>query len=165
MSDLSDVRSTGPEDEPVPTVTPAEPTPTTVEAPASPRPAADLAAEAGPPTQTEPAPPIEAAPTPPTEAELAAVAEPARVRRAPKIGAFITAGALIGALVGLVATAAAGTDVTDVAEGTAFISFLEGQGTIRLLMVASGAVVGALVGGLLAVLADRRSGRGTGLRG
>lgn len=111
------------------------------------------------PAQPAPAEATPAAPHDPTEAELAAVAEPARVRRAPKVGAFITVGVLLGALVGLVAALVAGPGSPIEADGTAFISVLEGQGSVRFLMALSGGVVGALVGGLLAVLADRRSVR------
>ena len=98
-------------------------------------------------------------PEPRTEAELAEVAEPARVRRAPKIGAFITAGVLIGALVGLIAALIAGRSSEVVADGTAFISIFDGQGGIRALMAFAGAVVGAFVGSGLAVRSDRRSAR------
>lgn len=103
--------------------------------------------------------PAEPEPEPPTEAELAEVAEPARVRRAPKIGAFITAGVLVGALVGLIAALIAGRSSEVVADGTAFISIFDGQGGIRALMAFAGAVVGAFVGGGLAVRSDRRSAR------
>ncbi|HEY0216135.1 MAG TPA: hypothetical protein VGC57_07075 [Cellulomonas sp.] len=96
----------------------------------------------------------------PTEQEIAAEAGDAYVRRAPKIGAFITAGVLLGALAGLVAALIAGPDSPIGPDGTAFISVLEGQGSVRLIMAVSGAVVGALVGAGLAVLADRRSVRG-----
>ncbi len=114
----------------------------------------------------EPRPAPDATPEPgsrpePTEAELAEVAAPATVRRAPKIGAFITAGALLGALLGLVAALLAGPSSDLQADGTAFISILEGQGSARFLSAVAGAVVGALVGAALALLADRRSLRRT----
>jgi hypothetical protein len=125
------------------TGTDAQPEPARADAPAQPAPAD------APPTARHD----------PTEAELVAVAEPARVRRAPKVGAFITVGVLLGALVGLVAALVAGPGSPIEADGTAFISVLEGQGSVRFLMALSGGVVGALVGGLLAVLADRRSVR------
>lgn len=93
----------------------------------------------------------------PSEAELARVAEPAVVRRAPKFGAFITAGALLGIVVALVLVAVVRPEVAWVADGSGFISFLDGEGAVRTVMAVAGAVVGALVGGALAVLADRRS--------
>ncbi|NKY10344.1 histidine kinase [Cellulomonas hominis] len=95
----------------------------------------------------------------PDEATLAEVAEPARVRRAPKIGAFITAGALLGALLGLVLALVAGPGSGLEADGTAFISVLEGQGGARLVCAVAGAVLGGFAGAALAVLADRRSVR------
>lgn len=93
----------------------------------------------------------------PTEAELAAMAEPARTRRAPRIKAFLWVGALVGGLLGLLAAFIAGPSSGLVADGTAFVSILEGQGAIRLISALAGAVLGALVGGLLALRADRRS--------
>ncbi|GEA79989.1 histidine kinase [Cellulomonas uda] len=98
----------------------------------------------------------------PSEDELVRLAVPARVRRAPKYGVFIVAGALVGVVVGLLLTlflgaGSDGTGSSDVASGTGFISFLDGQGSIRLVMGTAGAVVGGFVGGALAVRADRRS--------
>ena len=109
----------------------------------------------------EPATPAGAGPVP-SEDELARVAVPARVRRAPKFGVFIVAGAVVGLVVGLLLTLflGAGSDgsgSSDVTSGTGFISFLDGQGAIRAVMGTAGAVVGAFVGGALAVRADRRS--------
>lgn len=95
----------------------------------------------------------------PDEATLAGVAEPARVRRAPKIGAFITAGVLLGALIGLVLALVAGPGSDLVADGTAFISILDGQGGARLVCAVAGAVLGGLAGAGAAVAADRRSVR------
>ncbi|MCR6689024.1 histidine kinase [Cellulomonas sp.] len=104
------------------------------------------------------------APTPdeepvPAEHELARVAVPARVRRAPKYGAFIVAGALVGAVVAVLLTVllGGGDATSDVASGQGFISFLDGQGAVRTVMGVTGAVVGGFLGGGLAVLADRRS--------
>ena len=95
----------------------------------------------------------------PSEAELAQVAEPATVRHAPKFGAFITAGALVGIVVALVLVAVIRPDAPLVADGSGFISFLDGEGAVRTVMGVAGAVLGGLVGGALAVLADRRSVR------
>jgi hypothetical protein len=94
----------------------------------------------------------------PDEAELARVAEPATVRRAPKFGAFVTAGVLLGAVLGFVVALITGTAVEGDG-GTGFISFLDGQGSARLLVALAGATLGALVAGLAAVAADRRSVR------
>jgi len=98
----------------------------------------------------------------PGEDELARLATPARVRRAPKFGVFIVAGAIVGAVVALLATLLVGSDddggrASDVEQGQGFISFLDGQGTIRVVMGVTGAVVGGFVGGAVAVVADRRS--------
>jgi hypothetical protein len=124
-------------------------------------PAADEQAVVGPIAPPEPAQPEPAEPDAlPSEDEIAAAAQDAYVRRAPKIGAFITVGALIGALVGLVAALVAGPGSPIRPDGSAFISVLDGQGSVRLLMALTGAAVGALVGGGLAARADRRSVRG-----
>jgi hypothetical protein len=95
----------------------------------------------------------------PSEAELARVAEPATVRHAPKFGAFITAGALVGIVVALVLVAVVRPEVPWVADGSGFISFLDGEGAVRTVMAVAGAVLGGFLGGLVAVLADRRSVR------
>lgn len=103
--------------------------------------------------------PGDAAPAPvPDEAELARVAEPATVRRAPKFGAFVTAGVLLGAVLGFSVALVTGASVEGDG-GTGFISFLDGQGSARLLVALAGATLGALVAGLAAVVADRRSVR------
>ncbi|WP_448058814.1 histidine kinase [Cellulomonas hominis] len=100
----------------------------------------------------------------PTEAELARVAEPATVRHAPRFRAFLTTGALAGAVVALVVTVIVGRDSPVEPDGTAFIGLFEGQGAVRSVMTLAGAAFGALLGGALAAWADRRSlrgGRGT----
>jgi len=96
----------------------------------------------------------------PDEATLARVAEPARVRHAPKFGAFIVAGVLLGALVGLLAAALAGSS-SGLAESDpqAFISVLGGQGGARAVSAFIGAVVGGFAGAGAALVADRRSRR------
>ncbi|GEL95932.1 histidine kinase [Cellulomonas composti] len=103
----------------------------------------------------------------PSEAELQRIAEPARVRRAPKYSVFIGVGAVVGIVVALLLTLFLGEgDEADgaqdgqsssVASGQGFISFLDGQGTIRFVMALTGGVVGGFAGGALAVAADRRS--------
>lgn len=97
--------------------------------------------------------------TPPDEAELARIAAPATVRRAPRYGAFLVAGALVGMVVGLVVAfaTAAGSGVTGADGGV--LPFLGGQNGVRWLLALGGGVLGAFVGGGLAVLADRRSTR------
>ena len=98
----------------------------------------------------------------PSEAELEQIATPARVRRAPKYSVFIGAGAVVGIVVALLLTLFLGEGSDDeqassVASGQGFISFLDGQGTVRVVMGVTGGVVGGFVGGGIAVLADRRS--------
>lgn len=98
----------------------------------------------------------------PTEQELERVAADATVRRAPKFRAFITAGALLGLVIGLVlALVFARADSGQLAaeQGQAFISAFEGEGAIRFLSAAAGAVLGGLLGAAAAVWADRRSVR------
>lgn len=94
----------------------------------------------------------------PDEDELLRVAEPASVRRAPKFGAFVTAGVLLGALLGFVVALVTGSSVEQDG-GPGFISFLDGQGSARLLVALAGATLGALVAGIAAIVADRRSVR------
>lgn len=91
----------------------------------------------------------------PDEQELERVAVPATLRRAPKYGAFITAGALVGAILGFVLVLV--TASPDTVSGDGFISFLGGDGTVRVVTAGALAVLGGLVGGALAVGADRRS--------
>ncbi len=95
----------------------------------------------------------------PAESDLAAVAEPARVRHAPRYGPFIAAGAVVGALVALILVAVVQPEVPRAADGSGFISFLDGEGAVRTVMAVAGAVLGGFVGGALAVFADRRSVR------
>ncbi len=100
----------------------------------------------------------------PSEAELERIAAPATVRRAPKFSVFIGVGAVLGIVVGVLLAVlvtlgsdGAGPLPTDVPAGQGFISFLDGQGTVNVVMGVTGAVVGGFVGGALAVWADRRS--------
>ncbi len=88
--------------------------------------------------------------------EPVVVAGLVHVRRAPRVGRFIGTGAVLGALVGLVLALVAGRDSAVVADGTAFISVLDGQGAARAVMAVAGGCLGALLGGAAAVLADRR---------
>ena len=103
--------------------------------------------------------PVEDAEPPiPSEDELERTATPATVRRAPKFSAFITFGALGGMLLGFLLAVIVHPEVRLVADGSGFISFLDGEGAVRTVMVVAGGVLGGFVGGALAVRADRRSG-------
>lgn len=95
----------------------------------------------------------------PREDELARIATPATVRRAPRYGAFLVTGALVGALAGLVLAlaTAAGSGVGDTGGGV--LPFLDGQGGVRWILALTFGIVGTFVGGVLALLADRRSTR------
>ena len=71
--------------------------------------------------------------------------EPARVRRAPRFSRFVTAGALAGTVLG--------SGAAVLADGTTY--------TLALVVILGVAVggLGALFGGLVAVLVDRRTVR------
>jgi len=123
----------------------------------APTPPAEPGDEAAPATQQQlPVDERAAADELPSEEELQRTAVPATVRRAPKYSAFITVGALVGIVVGLVLAIALQPAVPVVTEA-GFISFLGGHGTVRTVCAVAGGVLGAFVGGGLAVLADRRS--------
>jgi hypothetical protein len=92
----------------------------------------------------------------PDEAELERTATPGTVRRAPKFGAFLVTGGLVGAVVGLLVSALQPGDKPD---GSGFLPFLDGVNAVRTWLAVAGLVLGVLVGGLLAALADRRSVR------
>ncbi len=99
------------------------------------------------------------APAVPDEDELRRVATPAAVRRAPRYRAFVVAGALIGMVVAVTAAlvTSAGSGVTDASVGV--LPFLDGQNGVRGVMALTGVVLGGLLGGAVAVVADRRSVR------
>ncbi len=89
-----------------------------------------------------------ATPSDPPDADtLAAVATPATIRRAPKVSAFITAGAVLGIVVGWV--------LASVFTGTTG----EARTAVVLVTTVAAGVLGGLVGGGLATVADRRSTR------
>ena len=115
--------------------------------------AAEQAAETPEPTDEatpEDEPDDEAEPVP-SEAELEATAAPATVRPAPKFSAFITFGALGGMVVGLLLAVIIHPSPRDSSPtGPGFISFLDGEGAVRTVMVVAGAVLGGFVGGALA---------------
>lgn len=91
----------------------------------------------------------------PDEATLARIATPATVRRAPRFGAFITAGALAGLVIGVVLATV--FDTGALAGDGGVLPFLGGANGARAVTGLALAVVGALVGALLALWADRRS--------
>ncbi|MDM8084449.1 histidine kinase [Cellulomonas cellasea] len=110
-----------------------------------------------PPTRPEPE--VEGPKPVPSEAELRRIATPATVRRAPKVSAFMAVGALVGIVVAIVLVQLSAGDGTRGSEGAGFISFLDGLGAVRFLIGLGLGVLGAFVGGGIAVLLDRRSGR------
>ena len=95
----------------------------------------------------------------PDESELVRIARPATVRRAPKFSAFLVVGGLVGLLVGLVLVAVVNPGRPVTAGETGVIPFVDRRGMLRLTMAGGGMLVGVLVGGALAILADRRSVR------
>ena len=111
------------------------------------------------PDEPRPATPEVPAADVPSEAELARIATPATVRRAPRYRAFLVTGALVGMVVGLVVAfaTAAGSGVGESDGGV--LPFLGGQNGVRWILAVSFGVVGTFVGGAIAVLADRRSTR------
>jgi len=111
------------------------------------------------PRPADDARPDETAAATPDEAELARVAVPATVRRAPRYGAFMVAGALVGMVVGLVVALLSGGDGRVTSGDGGVLPFLGGQNGVRWVLAVAIGVVGAFVGGALAVLADRRSTR------
>jgi hypothetical protein len=76
---------------------------------------------------------------------LAAIATPATVRRAPRIGRFIGAGVLVGVVVGWISAS--------VASGTSG----EARTLVVLVTTAALALLGGLIGAWLGTSADRRS--------
>ncbi|TQL03045.1 histidine kinase [Cellulomonas sp. SLBN-39] len=95
----------------------------------------------------------------PTEEELLRVATPARVRRAPRYRAFVVTGALLGLLVAVVLVAVLGDDRALEGVGGGMLPLLDGVGGVRAVVGTGGAILGALAGGVVALLADRRSRR------
>ena len=111
--------------------------------------AADGAPSAVPPAPpSSPAPP--APPAPATDvSDLERIAEPAVVRRAPRYGAFIRTGVVLGIIIGWM-VAAAPPSAPD-----------ESRASVIGFTVFGLAVLGALLGAGFAVVADRRSHRGS----
>ncbi|WP_129336442.1 hypothetical protein [Cellulomonas endophytica] len=127
-------------------------------------PASPAVPEAGPPRSAEHPEPVED-PEPseravPSEEALLQVAEPARVRRAPRPGRFVLAGVLVGVLLGLVLSFFGSTSA---AEGGGAFPLLRGSGGARAWLVLAGALLGATAGGVAHVVAERRSDRAAGI--
>ena len=134
---------------------PAAPEPAEPE-PAEPEPAGARADEGSSTRSPAVDPPTrDAELTDPTEADLLRTAVPATVRRAPRYGAFITAGLIVGLVVGL--TLAVVLDRGSVTDAGGVLPFLGGSNGPRLLSALAGAALGVLVGASLALWADRRS--------
>ena len=96
----------------------------------------------------------------PDEETLARIAAPALVRRAPRFGAFIGYGAVLGFVVGVVlAIALDRGDLVAAGEGGGVLPFLAGSNGARLVTGIGLAGVGAIVGAVLALWADARSRR------
>lgn len=112
------------------------------------------------PAPDEPAGPIAPGSDVPDEETLARIAEPALVRRAPRFGAFIGYGAVLGFVVGVVlAIALDRGDLVAAGEGGGVLPFLGGSNGARLVTGIGLAGVGAIVGAVLALWADARSRR------
>ncbi len=94
----------------------------------------------------------------PDEAWLAAHAEPASVRRAPKLAAFVVAGALVGLVVGVVLALLADPS-SGIGEdsGGGVLPMLGGRNGVRVVVGLAGAFVGGMLGAAAALAADRRS--------
>ena len=104
--------------------------------------------------------PVTGGPAVPDEATLARIATPAIVRRAPRYGAFIGYGAVLGFVVGVVlAIALDRGDLVNAGEGGGVLPFLGGANGARLMTGVGLAGLGALVGAGVALWADARSRR------
>lgn len=95
----------------------------------------------------------------PTEAELERLATPATVRRAPRYRAFMTAGALVGVVAGVVLAFATASGSGVVGDDGGVLPFLGGQNGVRWILALALGVVGAFGGAVVALVADRRSTR------
>ncbi len=111
------------------------------------------------PQAPTPAEPERHADAVPSEAELQRVATPATVRRAPKLSVFMTVGGLLGILIALVLVQVTASDGARGSDGAGFISVFDGLGSVRFLVGLALGVFGALAGGAVAVVLDRRSAR------
>lgn len=115
----------------------------------------DQPGAAGEPTARDRAP--AEPPATPDEATLARVTEQGHLRRAPRFGAFIGAGVLVGIVVGVALATVFDTGaLTD--EG-GVLPFLGGANGARAVTGLALGGLGALVGALLALWADARSRR------
>lgn len=82
------------------------------------------------------------------------------VRRSPRYGAFLLAGAVVGAIVALVLTVAFAPDDAVLAERMAD-DFTYNQGQVFGFLLVCGVVVGGALGALVALLVDRSMSRRT----
>lgn len=87
------------------------------------------------------------------EPEEHLLVDPRQVRRAPRYGAFLTMGAVVGLAAGLIF----GTWLVGQVDPSQGDSPLEKPGVYVTVIMASTTTLGLLVSGLLAILADRRS--------
>ena len=116
--------------------------------------------EGAPDAGTAAAAPVAPGSDVPDEETLARIAAPALVRRAPRFGAFIGYGAVLGFVVGVVlAIALDRGDLVAAGEGGGVLPFLAGSNGARLVTGIGLAGVGAIVGAVLALWADARSRR------
>ena len=85
----------------------------------------------------------------PTAEELARIAEPATVRRAPRYRAFVVAGIVVGLVLAVVLVLVGAVRTEGSTEA--------GDGIVLAFVGAVLAAVGAALGAVVAVLVDRRS--------
>lgn len=93
----------------------------------------------------------------PDAAELAQIAEPTTVRRAPRYRAFVLTGVIVGAVLAFVLVLVFGGD--DRPGGSATGALDVGSGPVLIFTALTLCLVGALLGALVALLLDRRSRR------
>ncbi len=126
---------------------------------AAPRPAAPAGDSSAAPTGPDVASPAAerpegGAPTPAPATEepqdVTLLVDPERVRRAPKYPVFLWMGALVGAVVGLIFS-------TWLIDASGAAETLMKPGVYVSVMILGGIAVGLGVGGLIAVISDRRS--------
>jgi hypothetical protein len=98
--------------------------------------------------------PARGEPVEPDPEELARRATPATRRRAPRYRAFLQTGVLVGLVAAVLVVI-----LVPRAEGDAAALSGVGTGPVLLFVALGGCLLGALVGGLVAVLLDRRAGR------
>lgn len=108
------------------------------------------------PSAEQPEQPEQPGPPPvPDAEELARAAEPATLRRAPRYRAFVLSGVVVGVLVAFVLVLTLGGGQDGAAPGSGLPDL--GTGPVLIFTALTLGLVGALVGGLVALLQDRRS--------